>query len=52
MPPTIEFECSRQGDDGGGIRFGDGRVEFFECCVEIGDVGLMMFGVMDGHCFG
>jgi hypothetical protein len=51
MSSAVEFQCSLKRNEGGYIVGGECLVDFFERDIEIGDVGIVMFGVMEFHRF-
>lgn len=51
MSPSVEFQRRLKRDEGGYVSGGEGVVDFLEGDIEIGDVGVVMFGVVEFHGF-
>ena len=52
MSAPVEFEGPLESDSSRHITGSHGGMDLFESYVEVGDVSLMVLGVMDLHCFG
>jgi hypothetical protein len=49
---SIEFEGTLQGNSTRDVTGNHGRVDLFDSRIQVGDIGIVVFGVMDFHGFG